>query len=54
MDFIGASVFDVVTDEKPRDRTVSTLKLVGILDIKWFDILGTAPTKPAKEESAEQ
>lgn len=50
--FIGSSVLEIVTDERLKDRTISTLKIIGITQIPNFDNLATAPNRAGPGESS--
>lgn len=52
MDFIGAYVPDIITDERLKDRKRATLKLMGIMGLQKFNVLGTASSRPRKGVNA--
>lgn len=45
LDFIGASVLEVVSDETLKDRVVATMNLLGMTHIPAFDVLEAALRK---------
>lgn len=51
LDFVGASVLEIITDEKLKDRTIATLKMMGITVIPGFDILEKAASVPKPGET---
>lgn len=44
--FVGSLVLEVVMDGKVKDRTVATLKMIVIMEINDFDILGRSSMTP--------
>lgn len=51
LDFVGASVLEIVMDGKLKHRTVATLRMMGIMEIKDFDILEKNVTIPRTGDS---
>lgn len=45
LDFVGAPVLKVITDNRPVNCMIESLKMMGILPIREFDILGTTASK---------
>lgn len=50
LDFNGTSVLEISLDERLKDRTVATLKMIGIMVIQNFDILAAAASKSKSGE----
>ena len=49
----GGSVLEVLTDKKLRNRLTNTMKIINILEIKDFDILGEGCKKPRSDRPLE-